>query len=591
MTILRITGLLLLLCVSMTNAQTMPGGRALLKPDAATTMQLVGDSAEQSATSRVVDVAGQPFNKALQVEILTPVPKPWSVLLIAPLLEPVRKGDVLLLSLYARTAKSMTGESLVSVHLERNGGDWAKLLEAPVATRGDWTRIDLPGVAAFDLSNDDAQVAIHLGFGQQTVEIAGLSLTNLGPNADVNALPRTRYTYAGREPDAPWRANADARIEQHRKSDLTIRTLDADGKPVAGAKVRARLMRHAFAFGTAVNVDEILGSEPQNAQYRQTLCELFNTAVFENETKWPTLDKPDETQRVMRALDWLDGRGFRTRGHVLVWPNFEWNPDWLRPLAAEPEKLRDAVRNHVTRTAGLFRGRFYEWDVLNEPYTNQEFTQILGNPERAQWFKLARAADPNALLDINDFAILEGNALDREHIDYYEATIRELIDQGAPLDGIGFQGHFGYLLTNPDVVLATLDRFGRFGKPMKITELDINIDDPQLQADYLRDFITVCFSHPQVTGVTQWGFWARRHWRPRAALFDEAFKPRPAAIAFKDLVHRKWTTDVTLTTDAEGVVKVRGFKGDYEITRLDVPSTQREIVVLGDRGADVTLRP
>ena len=563
----------------------------MLDNDAAVALRVVGDEAARIASSQVVAVTGQPFTQAMRVDVREAGSRPWSVLLVASPNSAVRKGDVLLLSFHVRCAESMTGEMIAGAQLERNSGDWHKVLELPVGARGEWARIDIPGVADLDLAAGESQVTIHLGHQRQSVEIGGLTLTNFGPNGDVTSLPRTRFSYDGREVDAPWRAQADRRIDEIRKADLNVRVLDAAGMGVPGAAVHVRMKRHAFPFGTAVVVDEILGSEPQNAQYREKLVELFNAAVFENDTKWPALDKPDGIERALRALDWLDRQGIATRGHVLVWPNFEWNPEWLRALSGDPEKLRTTVRDHVTNIASRFAGRFTDWDVLNEPFTNRDFATILGEAEYARWFDLSRSADPSAKRFINDFGILEGNAMDRAHIDHYEQTIRTLIDQGAPLDGIGFQGHFGQLLTGPDVLLKTLDRFATFGKEMKITELDINIDDPQLQADYLRDFLTVCFSHRQVTGVTQWGFWASRHWRPRAALFDADFTPRPAALAYRDLVFKTWWTDETLTTDAQGNAAVRGFLGDYEITTPHADDQLRQVIILSRAGATVTLRP
>ena len=55
-------------------------------------------------------------------------------------------------------------------------------------------------------------------------------------------------------------------------------------------------------------------------------------------------------------------------------------------------------------------------------------------------------------------------------------------------------------------LLQTLDKFSDFGLPIELTELSLNMDDRQLQSDYLRDFMTVAFSHPNVKGVMLWGF-------------------------------------------------------------------------------------
>ena len=58
-----------------------------------------------------------------------------------------------------------------------------------------------------------------------------------------------------------------------------------------------------------------------------------------------------------------------------------------------------------------------------------------------------------------------------------------LIDQGAPITGLGMQGHFGDNVTAPEKLLSLLDRFARFGLDIKITEFDINTDDQDLVDD------------------------------------------------------------------------------------------------------------
>ena len=45
---------------------------------------------------------------------------------------------------------------------------------------------------------------------------------------------------------------ADARIERHRKSDVEIRVVDADGKPIPGAKVDVKQTNSAFLFGSNI---------------------------------------------------------------------------------------------------------------------------------------------------------------------------------------------------------------------------------------------------------------------------------------------------------------------------------------------------
>lgn len=85
-----------------------------------------------------------------------------------------------------------------------------------------------------------------------------------------------------------------------------------------------------------------------------------------------------------------------------------------------------------------------------------------------------------------------------------------LLRNEIPLKVIAFQGHYQDQLTDPERLLKILDRFARYKVPLQVTEFDVAIDDEQLQADYLRDFLLACFSHPSVELIQQWGFWERR---------------------------------------------------------------------------------
>jgi len=60
---------------------------------------------------------------------------------------------------------------------------------------------------------------------------------------------------------------------------------------------------------------------------------------------------------------------------------------------------------------------------------------------------IARAGGRAVKLYINDFNIIEGE--DQAHQDDYVATIRYLVDEGAPVDGVGLQGRRGRIALSP----------------------------------------------------------------------------------------------------------------------------------------------
>src|SRR5581483_2538201 len=129
--------------------------------------------------------------------------------------------------------------------------------------------------------------------------------------------------------------------------------------------------------------------------------------------------------------------------------------------------LAKVITDHIAETTSAFRGSLVDWDVINETFTNHDFMDILGRHAMVDWFKAARAGGPSAKLYINDFNILEG--VDTAHQDDYAATIHYLIEQGAPVEGIGLQSHFPARVTPMDELMKRFDRFAAFGNELEIT--------------------------------------------------------------------------------------------------------------------------
>ena len=178
------------------------------------------------------------------------------------------------------------------------------------------------------------------------------------------------------------------------------------------------------------------------------------------------------------------------------------------------------------------------------------------------------AEDPSLITYINDYNILSIGSVAAADYLQYKNFLQEVVSSGAQLDGIGFQGHMGGSLVAPDSIYAILDDcYQTFGRTMKITEYDQSeIISDNLAAKYTGDFLTIVFSHPGVDGFLMWGFWDGAHWFDNAPLFEQNWTAKPALSTFNDLLFNQWWTDSTLTTDANGELSLRGFKGDYRIT-------------------------
>lgn len=551
----------------------------------------VHDSGLDASNAKVsaVKVNRDDFTLARHIDIVRKPLNTWDTQWVMPLAAPVRKGDVLRLRTTVRGSGNVPPRGAdIEFVFETAVRPWDKSLEYPLEIGPEWQSIDVSFVCKRDYPPGGANLLVRLGFDPQWVEMGPLSLDNLG-KVNPTTLPKTAITYAGREPDAPWRKSAAERIDRFRKSNIVVKVVADDGTPIPDATVHVRMTRHRFAFGSAVVARTIVEDTEDAKRYRQVIEECFNRVVFENDLKWPYWNP----KVVAPATDWLRARDISIRGHCLVWPSWKNTPGDLIELKERPDELRKRVADHITEIVSTYRGKLVDWDVINEIRTNRDLLDVLGDDVAADWFRLARGADPDVRLWINDYDILSAGGRNTRAQDDYERAIRRLLDAGAPIDGIGLQSHFNARLTPPDRLLELLDRFARPGLSLQVTEFDISIDDEPCQADYTRDFMTVLFSHPAVEGIVMWGFWEKQHWRPKAALYRADWTLKPNGRAWRDLVLREWWTDETVKTNGHGEAMVRGFHGEYEITVESPLGSARERLSLsrGDQLLTVRLAP
>lgn len=515
--------------------------------------------------------------------------QPWSMGTLVKTAEPVSEGDVLLASFELRSVKSMTGQALVNFVFQEGKPDWAKSAMVQVSAGTEWTTINLPFTAKGDYKAGQAMAGFHLSLADQTLEFADFKVLNYGPDYDLNQLPNSDVAYEGRELDAPWREVAVKKIDELRKGDLTIRVVDADGQPVEGAKVKVEMTRHAFPFGTAVAVSKINLDSEDGERYREEIKNNFNSGVFESAMKWNNYGTGTPEQ-IAESMDWLNENDITMRGHVLMWPSWRWVDPEILPLRTDEAKFRKAIEDRVTDMVTLYKDDIHDWDVVNEAYSNNDILKMYGDEIMVDWFKLAHEAHPEAALYVNDNDMVTAGGRDTKHMQHYEDMIQMLVDKGAPVNGIGMQGHFATTLTSPEMVWKTLDRFAKFNMPIKITEFDVKNEDPQIQADYQRDFLTAIFAHETIEGFVMWGFWEGQHWRPEAALFDEDWNLRPHGKAYRDLVYDQWWTQEAGVSDADGNFTLRGFLGDYQVIAEDENGkTYESTVTLSNAGDELVI--
>jgi len=312
----------------------------------------------------------------------------------------------------------------------------------------------------------------------------------------------------------------EARIREHRMGELLV-------KAEPGAEVHVEQLRHEFWFGAALSSGAFSGrmNPEDQRKYEQTFLANFNAAVTENALKWHDMER--EQGRVNYAtVDAILAWTIPLRGHNIFWGIPNRVQTWLKEM--DDATLHETLKARALDIGQRYRGRFAEYDLNNEMIHANYYAERLGpaiTKKMADWVK---QADPGARLFFNDYDILTGNRLD----DYIK-HIRGLLEQGAPMAGIGVQGHLHGETFDPKALQNALNELAKIGLPIRVTEfnvpgqrsvfmkernLKLTPEQEQAKAKAITDYYRICFAHPAVKGILMWGFWEGANWIRQSSL-------------------------------------------------------------------------
>jgi endo-1,4-beta-xylanase len=313
----------------------------------------------------------------------------------------------------------------------------------------------------------------------------------------------------------------------------------------ADGTLRQLAQRHDLAVGTAVDMAAL----SNDGTYREKVASEFSSVTAENVMKWESLEPQRGVYTYEQAdelVDFAQEHGQSVRGHVLVWHNQ--NPAWVTEGDFTDEELRQILKTHVQETVRHFKGQIWQWDVVNEVFTddgqlrNSIWLQQLGPGYIADAFRWAHEADPKAKLFLNDYNVADVNAKS----DAYYELAKQLLAEGVPVDGFGVQGHHQVTYA-PTSMRENLQRFADLGLDTAVTEADVRMDMPsddtklQAQANVYRTMLSDCLAVRSCISFTVWGFTDRYSWIPgvfegqgAANILDEDYRPKPAYRALQD---------------------------------------------------------
>ncbi len=377
---------------------------------------------------------------------------------------------------------------------------------------------------------------------------------------------------------------ADENIRKYRMGKLIVRT-----EP--NAKVKIEQLRHDFLFGAALNeqmwaskkdfetykrwyndfewMNDIKQYEfikTNRVKYQKLIKDNFNYAVHENAAKWFNV----EPQRgeihwtlAERMSRWCTENDIKMRGHCIIWGQKKNIPPWQENI--DKSELRRHVERRCKGTVNWFAGIIDEWDLNNEMLHSRWYREQLGDEIVGDMFRWAKQANPDVVLTLNDYNILNNKY--RSELDKYLRQIKNFLDKGYPVGGINCQGHSWYGETNIGFVKYALDELGKFKLGLKISEYmtDNQGQNPDYAAAMLAKHLRLFFGHPAVEAIVFGGFWEGFHLSPAGSLWKKDFSPEHAARIYRSLVFDQWWTKWEGAADSNGLCEVPVFYGRYKV--------------------------
>jgi len=313
--------------------------------------------------------------------------------------------------------------------------------------------------------------------------------------------------------------------------------------------------RDYFLIGVAVAPSSLSGSQSA------LILKHFGSLTAENVMK-PALIHPAENRyfwdNADKIVNYAQANGLKMRGHTLLW--HKQTPSWLFKDAAgntvTKEVLLARLKDHITQVVSRYKGKVYAWDVVNEAlddddtnfYRETDWYKICGEEYIAKAFQWAHEADPAALLFYNDYNTEFPGKRDKVY-----RLVKQLLDAGVPINGIGLQGHWNIINPSEKELRDAIDKYASLGLKLQITELDVSVyssgqTDPadnaftaereKKQLEKYKMVFKVFRDYKDViTGITFWNVSDKSSWldnfpvrgrKNYPLLFDQNLKPKKA---------------------------------------------------------------
>lgn len=333
-----------------------------------------------------------------------------------------------------------------------------------------------------------------------------------------------------------------------------VGTLFSTSAFAAEESLRSLAEERGRYIGAILNSEWFNNSLGTDADAYETIHKgQFNAVVAENEMKFDATEPSRDNFNFTKGdklVTYAKANGMRVRGHALAWHSQV--PSWVTSGNFSKTELLAILKNHIEKVVTHYKGDVHEWDVVNEAINdnsthgwrseNSVWYQTIGPEFIDSAFVWAHAADPDAELCYNDYAIEWGTASGSK-AGFLLEQVDKWLAAGIPITCVGTQTHIEISHTStPSNIKNLAKELAKRGLRLNITELDIGFPNgsTQSQSDYeaqgklYRQFMDVFLESSNMGEFMIWGVSDKYSWldtqqgKTNGLIYDRSFNAKPA---------------------------------------------------------------
>lgn len=143
------------------------------------TAKMLKDETVQGGVAERVTISGKGAN-------------PWDTGAGSPIVEPLKKGDVLLLAFWARAEEPMKGSDGANFYatIQLGAAPYTALAAStPIHATKTWKMFYITGTATEDYAANAVSANLQLAVGAQVIDFGPVAVLDFGPGYDISKLP------------------------------------------------------------------------------------------------------------------------------------------------------------------------------------------------------------------------------------------------------------------------------------------------------------------------------------------------------------------------------------------------------------------